>query len=92
MVSLSSETNAKERGAYMPAAQELLTSAFNDYVKKTGDSDVAKIAKACGLSYSTVYNPLFKGRKAGSEVWFKIMQALGAIESDADGIHIKRVS
>ena len=76
----------------MPA-KEMLQCAFKKYKERnSGRVDVAKLARECGLSYSTVYSPLYKGRNAGAETWFKIMQALGAVKYDESGIHIDNAS
>jgi DNA-binding phage protein len=75
------------------AAQKLLQKALKRYEKANkGRVDVSMLARQCGLSYSTVYHPLYSGRNARADTWLLIMQALGAIKQDAKALHIRKAS
>lgn len=70
-------------------AQKLLDKAFLKYKTKYPREKTSDIAKKIGLSYSTIYNPLFLRRKCSADIWLKLMTHFGAIEVKGMSVKVK---
>ena len=70
-------------------AQQLLASAFNNYRARHPKFKATKIAQQTGLSYSTVYNPLFMQRRCSADIWLSLMNHFGAIDINTENKVVK---
>ncbi len=65
-------------------AMEMLKKAHKkfekEYEKKNGKLTVAIISRELNIPYSSVYSPLFHGRKCTASTWVSLMGYFGALE------------
>lgn len=62
-----------------PDAHRLLKAVYNRYRERNINADISTLSRVCGLSYSTVYNPIMYDRKTNADVWMKLMLAMGGL-------------
>lgn len=69
--------------------QKLVNQAFINYQKNNNGITMSEFAQAHDIPYSNMYSALKGKRKVNAEIYFDIMDKLGAVEMSSNGLFLR---